>query len=401
MRLHQAFDKKYRFSWQPDNRFELLIDGPEFFSRMLSDIDSAQHYILLEMYLVKPGHVCQKFIEAFQQAIKRGVSVYFLLDAFGSSALSRQQLRNWTDSGIKLALYNPLSPGRLALVLFRDHRKLMVIDGHTAYVGGAGLMDEFDNSKHPNTNWRENMVRIQGANVAQWQTLFVENWQLWSDAPVELRRPHVENFDARGRVAITRGPQFLEIKRSFLNQVRSARQRVWLCTAYFVPSRKLRRALRRAARRGIDVRILIPGKITDLPMVHYMGQRYYSRLLADGVKIYEYQYRFMHAKLVLCDNWVSMGSCNVDRWNMHWNLDANQEIICNRFTDETIHMFETDFSNSREITLDQWKQRSLRTRIAIEFWSIFIYIAEKILFRLRLLRYWKQLRKQEKNQQGD
>ena len=392
MQAHPADDKKYRFPWQSDNHFELLMDGPEFFSRMLSDIRQAQHYILLEMYLVKPGRVCQRFIDEFQRAVERGVSVYLLLDAFGCSALSRQQLDEWAASGIHLALYNPISLKKHALVLFRDHRKLMVVDGRYAYVGGAGLMDEFDCIKQPQTNWRENMVRIQGANVLQWQALFVDNWVLWSDARIELHRPAFDTFTGQGRVTITRGPQFLEIKRSFLNRVRSAREKVWVATAYFVPSRKLRRALRRTARRGVDVRLLIPGPITDLPMVHYMAQRYYARLLADGVRIYEYQSRFMHAKLVLCDDWVSTGSCNVDRWNLHWNLDANQEIICNEFASDVVNMFETDFSNSHEVTLQQWNKRSLYTRFAIGFWSIFIYITEKVLLRLRLLRHWKQLR---------
>jgi phosphatidylserine/phosphatidylglycerophosphate/cardiolipin synthase-like enzyme len=363
---------------------------------MLTDINQAQHYILLEMYLVKPGLVCQRFFEAFHNAVQRGVTVHILLDAFGSSALPLQQIENWRDSGIQLALYNPIQLKKHALAMFRDHRKLMVVDGQIAYVGGAGLMDEFDSPAHPENNWRENMVRIEGANVGQWQTLFADNWQHWSDQQLQLRHTPEQDFDGQGRVAMTRGPQFLEIKRSFLNHVRSARGKVWLCTAYFVPSRKLRRALRRTARRGVDVRILLPGAITDLPMVHYIAQRYYTRLLSDGVRIFEFQQRFMHAKLVLCDNWVSIGSCNIDRWNLHWNLDANQEIRCNRLIDETITMFENDFSCCQEITLEQWKNRSSYRRFAIWFWSVFAYVAEKILVRRHLLRYWRELRKSRK-----
>jgi len=393
---HLAADEKYRFPWQSGNRFELLCEGPEFFSRMITDIQQAQHYILLEMYLIKPGMVSQRFFHAFREAVQRGVSVHLLLDAFGCSALSHQQLKELTDNGIQLALYNPIELKKHALALFRDHRKLMVVDGHTAYVGGAGLMDEFDSPRNPQHNWRENMVRIEGANVAQWQTLFVDNWQHWSDQHIQLRQSRQQDYNGEGRVSITRGPQFLEIKRSFLNHVRNAREKVWLATAYFVPSRKLRRALRRTALRGVDVRILLPGPITDLPMVHYIAQRYYARLLRDGVRIYEYQQRFMHAKLVLCDDWVSIGSCNIDRWNLHWNLDANQEIRCGDFIDDTIAMFENDFSTSREVTLEQWRKRSIYRRFAIWFWSFFVYLTEKVLTRIRPLRYWKLLRKTRK-----
>jgi phosphatidylserine/phosphatidylglycerophosphate/cardiolipin synthase-like enzyme len=315
-----------------------------------------------------------------------------LLDAFGAASVSQQQRRHLTDRGIQLALYNPIEFSKHSLALFRDHRKLMLVDGHTAYVGGAGLLDEFDSIREPQTNWRENMVRIRGSNVLQWQELFADNWQRWSDTELQLRRPQISDCHDEGRVTMTRGPQFLEIKRSFLNHVRNARERVWLCTAYFVPSRKLRRALRRAARRGVDVRILLPGPITDLPWVHYLGQRYYSKLLADGVRIFEYQHRFMHAKLVLCDNWVSIGSCNIDRWNLHWNLDANQEVRCSAFSLDTINMFDNDFANSREITREQWKKRSTLHRLIISFSALFVYTLEKFLFRLRILRHWKQLR---------
>lgn len=396
MRHNPAQEGKYRFPWQSGNRFELLIDGPVFFSRMLEDIRQAEHYILLEMYLIRPGIVSRRFFTEFVNAVKRGVSVYMLLDDFGCSGLSQQQRRELSDQGILLALYNPIQFRKHALALFRDHRKLMVIDGHTAYVGGAGLVDEFDSLEYPEKNWRENMVRIQGNNVAQWQELFVDNWQHWSDHAIQLRRPEAGDFDEQGRVAITRGPQFLEIKRSFLNHVRNAHDRVWLCTAYFVPSHKLRRSLRRAAARGIDVRLLIPGPITDLRWVHYVGQRYYTRLLQDGVRIFEYQPRFMHAKLVLCDDWVTIGSCNIDRWNLHWNLDANQEICCSTFADEVVRMFQDDFDASTEITLEQWKKRSTLHRFIIGFWSLFVMLGEKILFRLRILRKWRQLRQSNK-----
>ncbi|MCW9013549.1 MAG: phospholipase D-like domain-containing protein [Gammaproteobacteria bacterium] len=384
---------KYRFPWQTDNHFELLIDGPVFFPTMLDAISQAEHYILLEMYLVSPGTVSQRFITALCEAANRGVSVYILLDAYGSRSLNTFILNKITNCGINLCFYNPLQLNNHQLMLFRDHRKLLVIDGQTAFVGGAGLIDEFDSAKSPQLNWRENMVKIQGSNVLQWQLLFTDNWGHWSTESISLKQtaPDSTDYDQYGRVTMTSGPRLLEIKRSFINHVRNAKQHVWMSTAYFTPSGKLRRSLCRSARNGIDVRLLIPGPITDHPMARYLAQSHYSRLLRHGVRIFEYQPRFMHAKLVLCDNWVSLGSCNIDRWNLRWNLDANQEINDATFTASVIQMFENDFSQSIEIILDDWKKRSWKNKIRIFFWAKILRLTDIILTRLKIIRQWEKL----------
>jgi cardiolipin synthase A/B len=392
MQVNLSHQHNYRFPWQTGNHFELLIDGPVFFSAMLDDIHNARDYILLEMYLVEPGHISQRFFKALSDAARRNVAVYLLLDDFGSRTLTDMDNNQLINNKVKLCFYNPLQLHHHKLLLFRDHRKLLVIDGHTAFVGGAGFVDDFDSIKHPQTNWRENMVRIQGPNVLQWQSLFTDNWARWSEEKIELKTDISAVGQQKGRVAMTAGPRFLEIKRSFLNQVRRAEKRVWMSTAYFVPSQKLRRALRRTALRGIDVRLLIPGTITDHPMVRYLTQRYYSRMLKDGIRIFEYQPRFMHAKIVLCDSWTTLGSCNIDRWNLRWNLDANQEIEDADFAKSIIDMFETDFSNSREITLDQWHKRSLFRKINIWFWGALIRMVDIISIRLKIIRHWKRFR---------
>jgi len=393
---HSAQQHKYRFPWQSGNQFELLIDGPVFFTAMLNSIQQAQHYILLEMYLVETGHISQRFFQAFIEARQRNVNIYLLLDDYGSHNLTSKDRKLLFDNDIKVCFYNPIHLNARHLMLFRDHRKLLVVDGHTAFVGGAGLVDEFDSIESPQHNWRENMVKIQGQNVSQWQSLFTDNWYRWSSEKINLKSTEFQSLHQKGRVVMTQGPNFLEIKRSFLNQIRNARQRVWISTAYFAPSIKLRRALRRAAQAGIDVRILIPGEITDHPMTRYIAQRYYSHMLKYGIKIYEYQHRFMHAKIALCDSWVSLGSCNIDRWNLRWNLDANQEIIDQIFTESVIVMFKNDFSNSIEINLSDWKKRSLLRRLKIRFWSFSIRIVDTLLLRLKLIRYWKKIRNRKK-----
>jgi len=215
------------------------------------------------------------------------------------------------------------------------------------------------------------MVQVQGPLVNDWQALFAGTWPHWSGDPVPLPLPaqrHAANVP--GRVVWTAaGTRRLEIKRILLNRVRRAGVRVWLASAYFVPSRKVRRALRRAATRGVDARLLLPGPVTDHPAVRFAGRRFYARLLRHGVRIFEYRERFMHAKLVLVDDWCSIGSSNLDRWNLRWNLEANQEICDPAFTARLRQVLRADFTASREILYPEWQRRSLLQRCKEWLWG--------------------------------
>jgi phosphatidylserine/phosphatidylglycerophosphate/cardiolipin synthase-like enzyme len=173
-----------------------------------------------------------------------------------------------------------------------------------------------------------------------------------------------------GRVAVQKGVMGRsEIMRSYVRRVRRAEQRVWLATAYFVPPWKLRRALRRSARRGCDVRLLLPGAHTDHRAVWYMGRRYYQRLLRAGVRIFEYQPRFCHYKLLLCDDWASIGSSNADAWNYRWNLEGNQELRDVGVIGRASALLAADFADSREIRLADWRRRSWHRRAREWFWG--------------------------------
>jgi cardiolipin synthase len=161
-----------------------------------------------------------------------------------------------------------------------------------------------------------------------------------------------------------------EVRRSLVNHVRHAQHKVILATAYFIPSRKLRRALRQAARRGIDVRLLLSGPRTDHPAIRHAAHRFYLRLLRNGVRIFEYQPRFLHNKVILIDDWVSIGSSNVDRWNLRWNLEANQEIQDAAFAMQVETMFQRDFGHCLEITYENWRKRNFYSRLLEWFWGM-------------------------------
>jgi cardiolipin synthase len=361
----------FRFEWRAGNGFCLLIDGDQFFPAMLSAIENSRLSVLMEMYLFESGQIATRFIAALADAATRGVKVQVLIDGFGARALTQADRSRMTKSGIELSIHNPLRYGRLRRNLFRTHRKLLIIDGECAFVGGAGITDVFDPQVAAPRHWHDTMVEIHGPVITDWNSVFTKNWQRWSSTTAAVTTPQT---DARGnmaaRVALSRGARPNEIRRALLNQSRAARRRIWIATAYFVPSRKLRRRLCRAARAGIDVRILLPGPWTDHPAVRHVGRRFYGHLLGSGVRIFEYQPRFQHAKVVLCDNWVSVGSSNIDRWNFRWNLEANQEVSDPAFANQAELMFATDFGQSCEIQPNEWHQRPWRDRLREYWWSL-------------------------------
>jgi phosphatidylserine/phosphatidylglycerophosphate/cardiolipin synthase-like enzyme len=362
---------RYRFAWRGGNAFRLLVDGGGFFPAMLDAVNGASRYVLLENYLVESGRLMDRFVTALAAAAGRGVEVCVLLDDFGARGLDEADRKRLADAGARLALYNPLRFGRLRRYLLRDHRKLLIVDDLLAYTGGAGLTDAFDPAAAGAQAWRETMIEIRGEVLADWRRLFLENWAHWSDhVPRVLRKaPSPASSDQRGRVTVSGVAETSEIKRSFLKRIRESRRRVWMCTAYFVPSWKLLRALRRAAGRGVDVRLLLPGPHTDHPAVRHAARRHYGKLLRHGVRIFEYQGRVLHAKTLLCDQWVSIGSSNVDRWNLRWNLEANQEVADPGFADAVQSMMEQDFTHCRELSDARWRRRPWWKRLRSRLWG--------------------------------
>ena len=384
--------KRFCFPWREGNRFNLLVDGSNFLPHMLNAIDSARQTILLEMYLIESGTVVDRFIIALQNAAQRGVQACILLDDYGAIGLKQSDRERLDHKNIRIIYYNKLRSHstlynlyRIFLLhkehgLYRNHRKLLLVDGKTAFVGGTGLIDEFDPPGHPEKQWRETMLKIQGPLIADWQQLFIATWNNCTQQPLSLPQgKHGEYSEAQlGRVTINDIERYSEILLSLTKQIYRAKHRVWFATAYFVPRWRIRRMLKRAAISGVDVRLLLPGPITDHPAVRYISHRLYGRLLKNGVRIFEYQPRFFHAKNILCDDWVAIGSSNFDRWNLRWNLEANQEIKDNTLARQVKAMFEKDFSNSVECTYENWQQRSWHARLLQWFWKQVEIFSQKI-----------------------
>jgi cardiolipin synthase A/B len=348
--------------WRTGNRFQLLDGGGEFFAAMLKAIDAASVSVLFEMYLVQSGVITTRFIAALGEAVRRGVRVRVVFDGFGALRLARADRRRLQETGVELRFFNPLRLSNRLGNLLRDHRKLLVTDGCTAFVGGAGLTDQF--ARGPRGPWREVMVRIEGPVVADWQRAFARTWRRCGpELDIALRPCPPLEPGAAGRLSLSEARQRSVLANGVLRRLDGATRRAWIMSAYFVPSRRFRKALRRAARRGVDVRLLMPGPRTDHPWVRQAARRFYGRMLRNGVRIFEYQPHMLHAKVIVCDDWVSIGSSNLDRWSFRWNLEANQEVADARFADTVAALFEGDLRVSQAISRRYWRQRAWLDRL--------------------------------------
>jgi len=356
--------------WRAGNRFHLIAVSEEFFARMLEAIQSACEYVLLEMYLVESGDLTDRFVAALAEAARRGLKVCVALDAFGSLGLATADRARLLSAGVELRFYNELSWRKKLRNFLRDHRKLLVIDGRRAFVGGAGLTDAFAGLRGKGPPWRDQMVEIAGPVMIDWQRAFERTWRRCGGL---LRLPdppaaEAANPGASGRVVLSEAAARSVLANGVVHRIANARERAWVMSAYFVPSRRFRKALRRTARRGVDVRLLVPGPRTDHPWVRDAARRFYGKMLRNRVRIFEYQPRVLHGKMTICDDWVSVGSSNLDRWSFKWNLEANQEIVDAVFADDAAEVFENDCRHSEELSARRWPRRArlhrLRERIA-------------------------------------
>jgi phosphatidylserine/phosphatidylglycerophosphate/cardiolipin synthase-like enzyme len=357
---------------------------------MLEQIAGAQEQIELELYLVEAGACAETIVQALVLAAERGVRVRCLFDDYGSLAFTLNLRQRLTHAGVELRFYNRLNWRRWVGNFYRDHRKLLLVDQRLAVVGGTGVTDEFWTPGHDTSEWHEVMVEISGPLVIDWQLLFDRQWianryrRAWRPAAHFglPRLPRVpDKGEGMGRVAYADARQHRDILQSLFRALNSGQKRVWMATPYFLPTWKIRRSLRKAAARGVDVRLLLTGPRTDHPSVRYAGHRYYPRLLKAGVQIFEYQPCFLHLKMVLVDDWVSIGSCNFDHWNLRFNLEANLEALDPSLTAAVEASFVRDFGLSQLVSLEEWQRRPLWRRVKQRIWGWVDRVVVNILDR--------------------
>ncbi len=369
---------RQHFNWQGGNHVELMVDGEAFYPVMLEAIAEARSSLLLEFYFVISGKIMDRFIDALTDACRRGVQARLIVDGFGGRHLSKPDRQRLQTAGVELVVYNPLQFQKFTRNFARDHRKLMVVDERIAFIGGTGLADEYWLSERPGCPWHEVMCKVKGPVVTDLVSVYNQLWFRCTAQRLSPPSAQPEVGEALAKVTTVQGLYQQDIKVAFLNHVNEAHERVWLVTAYFLPSFSIRSALRKAARRGVDVRMLVAGPYTDQFWVYHASKRYYRRLLNAGVRIYEYQPRFLHAKVGLVDDWVSLGSCNLDHWNLRWNLEANIEVIEPELTAQVEQLITRDFEQCTEVTAENWARRPWHLKLKELVWALISQLVLKI-----------------------
>jgi len=373
------------------NRVDLLQDGPDTYAAMLAAIDGARDHVNLESYIFEAEGPGEEFARRLVARARAGVRVNVLYDSFGSIGTPERYFDELRAGGVSVCEYNPLR--RLGTLLsralhLRDHRKLMVVDGRIGFIGGINISPVYALGSSPMSSlagsaadapdardadgarkpgWRDTHVRVEGPIVAQLQRLFIAHWNRFSScalrgggyfpavAPAGMQRVAVAACDAGRR----RNPFY----RALLAAINSATDRICLTTAYLVPTRRLARALVRAARRGVKVQLLLPG-VSDFWAPLQAGRSHYARFLRAGIRLHELHDTLLHAKTCVIDGiWTTVGSSNLDWRSFLHNAEANLVVLDAGLGREMEETFDRDVARAREIERVAWSRRGLRQRL--------------------------------------
>jgi len=374
------------------NRVDLLQDGPGTYAAMFAAIEAARDHVNLESYILEAEGPGQEFARRLIERARAGVRVNVLYDSFGSIGTPSSFFDHLRANGVNVCEYNPLR--RLGNLLsralhLRDHRKMMVVDGRIGFIGGVNISSVYsagssvlaavtgsepsakaasDGETPASRGWRDTHVRVEGPIVAQLQRLFMRHWSKHSSialrgthyfpplAPVGSQRVALAACDAGRR----RNPFY----RALLSALDAAQHRICLTTAYLVPTRRLMRSLVRAAQRGVEVHLLVPG-ISDFWAPLQAGRSHYSRLLRGGIHLHELHDTLLHAKTCVIDGlWTTVGSSNLDWRSFLHNAEANVIVLDAGLGQQMEQVFRDDCARAREIVRADWSRRGLRQRLA-------------------------------------
>jgi cardiolipin synthase A/B len=339
----------------PGNDITTLVNGTQIFPAMLDTIRSAKQTINFETYIFSDGKVGREFTEVLVERARAGVKVSAIFDALGTHNMSLDDLARLRKAGVEVVNYHSIFWFNPFRYNHRDHRRLLVVDGKTAFVGGVGFADEWLGNADSPEHWRDNQYRVTGPVVAQLQAIFIANW-------LKTRGTLLHGADYFPPLASTGSSSAQALRSSagnanldlmYLLAIASAQKTLRIENAYFLPDDLTRKELTAAARRGVKIEIIVPGKLTDVKIVRAASKRHWPELLNAGIKIYEYQPTMMHVKLIIVDDtFVSVGSGNFDKRSIQLNDEANLDVLDGRFAAQQTQLFELDKKQSRKMTLD-------------------------------------------------
>lgn len=357
---------------------ELLINGDAIFPAFLDTIAGAQRSLNLLTFVYWRGDIAHEVAGVLAERARAGVAVNVLLDAFGTAKMESHLVQDMRRAGVSVALFRPPKPYAIGRLNNRTHRKLLIADGTVGMIGGVGIAEEWTGDAQDPDHWRDTHVRVRGPIVRGLQGAFAENW-LEATGEVLVGPDHLPELEARdgdGPMQLVRssaGAGDTNVEALYFLAIACAGEHIDLTAAYFAPRPAFVEALVGAARRGVEVRILVPGEHTDKNFARVAGRAVYEQLLAAGVRIWEYGPTMLHAKTLTVDGvWSSVGSVNFDNRSFQLHDEATLCIQSAEFAARLTACFDRDLTVSEEIREGRWRRRSVAQRVP-----------ENVLVRLR------------------
>jgi cardiolipin synthase len=363
------------------NIVEPALNGDGVYPRLWADLRSAQHTITVQMYYSLPGKVADTMAKVLSERARAKVRVLFLVDAFGSQHLTDGMLDSMRAAGVEVAKLRELHWYTIHNATDRSHVRVVVVDGKVGYTGGFGIADYWLGDGRHDEQWRESNVRFAGPAVMALQAAFSAAWAEATGELVtgplffpetgfqEVGPTHAGVLYMSPTTGSTPGERFLALS------ITGARKTLYITNSYFVPDDDFRRLLVRAAKRGVDVRVLTVSNKTDVKTTWYAGRDRYEQLLSAGIKVYEYQPTMLHSKTIVADGlWSTIGSMNFDNRSLAFNNESNVVVLDSTFGAQMNATFFEDLKFSKEITLEAFKQRSA--------WNRFLERGASLLSRL-------------------
>ncbi len=357
-----------------NNHVRLLRSGQEIFQAIFDSVTNAQHIIGIEFYIFKNDDTGKKLAELLKEKVKQGVQVYILYDHFGSLWTPIKFWRELKKAGIKLRVSHPIKWSAPYQHIHRDHKKLLVIDGEKAFTGGFNIGDEYHvYFKKQKEAWRDTGIYLEGPIAATLLEMFKKSWRAWKGKPITWeKKPEpakqgvsvipIFTNSAKGRK---------KLRKLFFYSISTAKETILLTNAYFAPSKRMLTLFEDAVKRGVKVKLLLPGK-SDVVPVFYASRASYKKLLSAGVEIYDYQGRILHAKSAVFDScWSIIGSANLDFQSLRRNDESNVGVFDDDFAMQMTETFMEDLNHSVQIDEKTWLKRPLYEKVLEKFFSIF------------------------------
>jgi cardiolipin synthase len=375
-----SIERIFKDKFSHSTRVQLLWKGEDSFRTIFDAVRDAESLICLQFYIFRNDETGTALSALLRQKSQEGVKVYVLCDHFGSFGTPRSFWKEMKTAGIQIRASHPFKWTSPLYYVHRDHRKLIIIDSKRAFTGGLNIANEYSgfHLRRRSRGWRDTGIIIDGPVVKELFETFKRSWHTWGGGRITFRKVGEAESTQKQRDTIPTLPIFAytrkgrkRMRRLFRYSIEHAKATILLTTAYFIPSRRMVALLEKAVSRGVEVRLLVPGK-SDVPAASYAGKAFFARLLRSGIEIYMYRGEMLHAKTYLFDqSWSIIGSTNLDYQSLVYNDEGNVGILHQGIGKKFAQIFQEDLKNSRRIQLREWLRRPFSDKLKEHFFALF------------------------------